>query len=295
MRAYTNRYRAQATFGTPLGLGEYLALTTPFVLELATSRHAWKLRLAALASLPLLFFAVILTDSRLGMIGCLLSYLLYGMIAAGRLWKQKRSSLLGPAVSLGYPAIFCLAVAATFFVGKLRVKVWGGGAQQASSGARLAQYQMGIAKFVHNPFGYGIGMGAETLDFRPFGELTIDTYYISIALEYGLLGFILYFGMIAVATVSAGRRALGLKSSEMKDEPLFVPLTIAMINFLVIKTVFSQQDNHPIIYMMLGAIVALSSRTAPLSDVRGAIEVAGKKRRRDARISAVPQSAKPST
>jgi hypothetical protein len=29
------------------------------------------------------------------------------------------------------------------------------------------------------------------------------------------------------------------------------------MNFFVIKSVFSQQDNHPLVFMMLGMVVAL--------------------------------------
>ena len=295
MRAYTNIYRVQATFSTPLGLGEYLALAMPFVLELTTRRHVWQLRIAAIVSIPVLLYAVILTDARLGVIGCLLSFLVYGMFASGRLWKERRSSILGPAITLAYPAIFCVALAATFLVGNIRKKVWGGGAQQGSNGARIEQYHLGIGKIIANPFGYGIGRGAETLGFNPFGFLTIDTYYISVALEYGVLGFILYYGMIAVGITHAARRAFQLKSSAKSDLPLFVPLAISLINFLVIKSVFSQQDNHPIVYMMLGAIMALCSRPEPLSDSSETIIASPRKRRpSQAGISRAPTTSRPS-
>ena len=57
MRAYTNIYRAEATFSTPLGLAEYLALTLPFVLHFCTPRWPRKVRLAACMSIPLILYA----------------------------------------------------------------------------------------------------------------------------------------------------------------------------------------------------------------------------------------------
>jgi len=264
MRAYTNRYRAQATFGTSLGLAEYLAFAMPFILELIFGRQPQWLRVAAAASLPLLLLAVVLTNARLGLIGCLMSFFLYGLVFALRRWRYNKSSLLGPAVALGYPALCCAAMGATLLIPRLHVMILGGGAQKASTTARFEQYSLGIPKILHNPFGYGIGMAAQTLDYHPFGQLTIDTYYISIALEYGVLGFIWYYGMVALAIFTASEKALRLSPDGGKDEQFLAPLAIALINFLVIKSVFSQQDNHPIVYMMMGAVVALSSRLAPV-------------------------------
>ena len=52
-RAGVGRYRAQATFGTPLGLAEYLAITLPFVLHFTTRRFSGGVRLAAAISIPI--------------------------------------------------------------------------------------------------------------------------------------------------------------------------------------------------------------------------------------------------
>lgn len=41
---------------------------------------------------------------------------------------------------------------------------------------------------------------------------------------------------------------------------LLIPLTIALANFVVIKTILSQLDNHPLVFAMLGASVALIHR-----------------------------------
>jgi hypothetical protein len=120
-----------------------------------------------------------------------LSFLLY-LAAWGILrWRQSRESLFGPAITLAYPLIFAAFIAATFTVGRLRRMVWGGGEHQFSTDARRVQYERGFEILAGNPFGHGIGMGAETLGFTNLaGVLTIDTYYLAIALEYGVIGFL---------------------------------------------------------------------------------------------------------
>ena len=88
--------------------------------------------------------------------------------------------------------------------------------------------------------------------------ITIDTYYLSVLLEYGIAGFIVFYGMFAIAIYEAGRRSLFARS-ENEDKSFLLPITVSLIVFIVIKSVFSQQDNHPVIFMMLGALMALTA------------------------------------
>jgi hypothetical protein len=74
--------------------------------------------------------------------------------------------------------------------------------------------------------------------------------------------------MIGLAIYNSGRRVFDTAPGAPEPNPLFAPLAIALTNFLVIKSVFSQQDNHPVVYMMLGAVVALCNRPV-LAEARG--------------------------
>ena len=116
-------------------------------------------------------------------------------------------------------------------------------------------------------------MGGETLGFGrdQGGVLTIDTYYLSILLEYGAIGFIVYYGMFAIAIYNGGKKGLFSKTLS-EDKSFIVPITVSLIAFIVMKSVLSQQDNHPVVFMMLGALVALferSSAKAPAATMVG--------------------------
>jgi O-antigen ligase len=119
---------------------------------------------------------------------------------------------------------------------------------------------LGAKKFLEWPFGYGIGQGAATLDYVNEGGLvTIDTYYLLVLLEYGLLGFIVYYGMFVVGIYEAGKR--GMRSHpKQSDRAFLIPIALSLFIFLIIKSVFAQQDNHPLVFMMLGAIMAISGQ-----------------------------------
>ena len=258
-RAATGIYRVQSKFTTPLGLAEFLALATPFLLHYAVTAKRLGVRLCAVATLPLVFYVIRLSDSRLGVVGFFMAFMLY-LLAWGVLrWRRDRDSLFGPAVVLGYPAMFAAFIAATFVIGRLRAIVWGTGAQQFSSDAREMQIAAGIPKILSHPWGYGIGRGADVLGFTNAADvLTIDTYFLLVGLEYGIIGFLVYYGMIVAAMVYGSKYAM---LAQDKETRLLLPLTIALCNFFIIKSIFSQQENHPLVFAMLGMICALVLRS----------------------------------
>ena len=43
---------------------------------------------------------------------------------------------------------------------------------------------------------------------------------------------------------------------QTREYGLLVPVAAALLNFFVIKSVFSQEDNHPLVAMIVGMIVA---------------------------------------
>jgi hypothetical protein len=208
-RAATGIYRVQTTFTTSLGYAEFMAITVPFLIHYVVGPFRTAIRIAAFAALPATFYMIILTDSRLGMVGFVLALFFYLLVWGARRWRFVKGSVFGPALTLAYPVLFGVFLVGTFTVGRLRTMIWGGGAQSFSTQARIDQYSRGTEILIANPFGHGVGMGAETLGFTNLaGVLTIDTYYLTIALEYGVLGFAAYYGMFIVAMVIAGRGLL---------------------------------------------------------------------------------------
>lgn len=263
-RAATGIYRVQSKFTTPLGLAEYLAYSMPFVVHIAMTARRYWVRIAAAMTIPLIYHTILTTDSRLGMVGFFLTFLLY-LLAWGVLrWRRNPDSGLAPLVVLTYPAVFVSFIVATFFVGRLRALIWGTGAQQFSTESRKLQIATGTPMAFKRPFGYGIGQGAETLGFtNGAGVLTIDTYYLVVALEYGLIGFFVYYTMFGIAIWKGANAALRQFD---RDTSFLTPLTIALCNYFVIKSIFSQQENHPLMFAMLGATVAMIYRTRVHAD-----------------------------
>jgi hypothetical protein len=258
VRSATGEYRVKTTFSTALGMAEFIALALPFVLHFALSHRALLVRIVAGATVPLLIYVVLETQSRLGMVGSIMSLALYFAFWAMIRWRRNPEDLFGPLIVFATPFVLGAVLAATFLVRRLRTKVWGTGATQASDASRDAQIEMGLPLIMRNPIGHGPGQAAEVLQFRGGGGiLTIDNYWLSIGLEYGVIGFIAFYGMIALGIIFSALYALRYARQGSAEFDLFIPISVSLANFIVIKLVFSQPDNHPLIFMLLGLVVAL--------------------------------------
>jgi hypothetical protein len=152
-------------------------------------------------------------------------------------------------------------LAATFFVGRLKGMVWGNSSvQQASTQARYDQIHMAMPKLLRHPWGYGIGRAADVVGWvSAGGQLSLDNYYLTLVMDYGPQGLITYLFLFIYSIIKAIWQVIQLKLPDPELE-LLVPAAVALSNFLVVKSVFSQQDNHPLFFAVLGMVVALIYR-----------------------------------
>jgi O-antigen ligase len=281
-RAATGKYRVLATYSTPLGLSEFLGLVAPFAAHMALTARTNGPRLFAIGYMLVAFYVVLETDSRLGLISSILSLLLYMLFWALLQWRRNAGSIIAPAIVLAYPAIFCVGVASTFAIGRLRAKVWGNGSQSASDQSRVDQWNLALPKLFSHPQGHGVGQAGSVLNYiGSDGVPTIDSYFINMLLDYGFIGFLLYFGMFARGAWIGARSIV--RGNLDRELQLLLPLSICLINFIIIKSVFSQDDNHPMVFMMLGAVVALSRRADIAAQAAGEATVAARRVSRSAR------------
>lgn len=258
VRGSTGIFRAQSKFASPLSMSEFLALSVPFVMHLAAYHRLLIIRLAAVATIPAMVWAIQQTDSRLGMVGLMFASLLFVLAWAIMRAQRRKDSLIAPIVLLGYPAGFVAFIAASLTIQRLKNMVWGSSAYNDSNQARIDQMNMGIPKILQHPWGFGIGRSGEKLGYtNGEGVITVDNYMLSITLELGLIGLIAFIGMFALTAYSAGKEVSRQYDFETS---LIVPAAITLINFLVIKTVLSQMENHTIFFAVLGLTVALIYR-----------------------------------
>lgn len=254
--------RVQGPFSVSLSLAEFLALMSPLLLHMAVRSKNILSKLALILSSVLNLIVVVWTQSRLGLMGYLVVHSMYTLFFAIRLWRQDKSSIAGPALTLAYPGILAFVAAAVLFVPALHNRVLGGGAHVSSDQGRDQQWSMTWERLATHPLGYGPGQGAQALGWtNAAGDMSIDSGFISILLDYGIVGFCGFFGMLGYAVFTAGRIA-----TESKDEPeahWAIPIGLILLTYVVIRYVLSQGDNSSIAWIMLGCIVAMGHRYLP--------------------------------
>ena len=273
VRGATGLYRAKATFSTALGLSEFMALLVPFAIHYATNTYRLPVRIFGAAMIPILFFVIRLTDSRLGLVGFLISFLLYLLLWSMRRFRRNRRDLLAATVVYAYPAFFLASVGAVLTFHKLNVLVFGGGAQADSNEARKLQLVMGVPKILLNPLGHGPGMSGTAMGYGEGQFVTVDNYYLTAGLEYGVIGLACFFTMFLTAIGLGAKYAVQTAHRRDSEMYLLAPLAVALAEFLVIKSVFSQEDNHSLLFLFLGMTVALVARAR--EDLRREQEMAG--------------------
>ena len=271
-RPGTHYYRAKATFSTPLALAEYISLLTPFLLYFAFSKRNLIVRICCFAMVPLTFIAVRLTDARLGVVGVFSSVLLYGLLWSIVRWRSHPRDLFAAATVYAYPAVGAAGLVAIFASTRLNQMVLGGGAQAGSTAARQTQLGMAMSKVWAHPWGFGSGQSGNAMGFAKGDFITIDNYFISLILDYGILGVLFWYGMFVIGILVAVRYCVSQKYGGRAETQLLAPLAVSLTGFLIIKWVHGQSDNHSVYFMMLGMISALvyrirhSSDSAPLSE-----------------------------
>jgi hypothetical protein len=281
-RATTGEYRAQSVFSTSLGFSEFLALSIPFPLHFAVSKFykPW-IRFAGAVSIPFMVVVILDSGSRLGLLGFFLGTMLYLLLWALRLQRRSPGNLIAPTVIVAYPALFSAFIVASLFVGRIKAKVWGMGQYDDSNQARIDQWHMGIPKILTHPLGHGVGTSAEALGYANLaGSITIDSYYLSVLMDYGIVGFIAYFSVFVISALHGVRYSL-IIDEEDHDIAFLLPLTVAVIAFLAMKTFFAQDDNNPVVFMMVGIMVGLvhrlkvRARATETSPATGSVRVRG--------------------
>jgi hypothetical protein len=256
-------HRVQGPFNTALTLSELLALCMPFLLHFVMESYTRWVRIGAALMIPVLTGAILLTQSRTGVLGILIAFALFPAIRLGIFWLRNRHNLAASAAIFVSPFVGAAGLVAAYMIPALHNRIFGGGGEQFSNQGRADQMSMGIPKVLSHPWGYGIGQGAEVLGYtNGRGGLTIDSYPLRLTLEIGVGGVLLYYAMNLLAAGFATKIAISVDPKD-KEFMMAISLGVAVLSFLAMQINFALEDNQPFIFMMYGAIAGLMARYRP--------------------------------
>jgi hypothetical protein len=254
-KSRSGAYRVTSTFSHPLTFGEYLALCIPVAGYLALEAKARLLRLAAWMAFPFLIAGIYLAHTRSPLIAAGITAGCMGLYMAIRAMRQKRSLFLSLVGIMSIAVIVSAGVVAAGYA--IDLVIGRDAAERGSSMARLIMLERGGEMLALSPLlGYGAGQAAFAIGFIPgVSVLTIDNYYLSVALESGVPGILLFIGFLAYACLLAFKLSFkGDPSSRLMSFAIFA----AMLAFCVVKSALSLTQNMDIFFMLMGFAMVLT-------------------------------------
>ncbi len=253
-------FRAQASHTHPLSLGEHMAMSAPFALAFLLSARNLRGRILWIAAFAIIVLAAVATNSRGAMIVMALSLAAMGALLFYRFLKRGAATRWRPLFGLVFLGSIALAPVA-YVVGEKVISGVEGTSASNSTQSRLDQLEQAWPRLKERPVG-GYGTGRSTRVLGYWGRtLTIDNYYLSLALDLGLPG------PIAFLSILIAWGAAGVKRSRVCHPSLgllYVACFAAAASVAIGRTIISQTGNLAILYVMVaafaGASVTLSRR-----------------------------------
>ena len=254
-RAGTNIYRVRGPFVVSLVYSEFLTMMFPFFLYFVFKERRVFASLALISATIGCLVIMYLTNARSAVLGALVALVLYPFYYGIRKRSQNSRSIVGTSLLMAYPMIVALSAAVVMLWPRAHVMVLGGGQHQASSDARSEQWRMGIPKLLSHPLGYGVGRGNEALGYtNQAGVGTVDTYYLTVLLDSGAVALPLFMLTFLIPAWLAFKYYRDARSPEQE---LLAPLSIALVNFMIVKSVLTSEVNIPLAFAFVGCIIGL--------------------------------------
>lgn len=182
---------ALSTFPHPLAFGAFLvgSLILSTLLLVGTPSGV----MVGSAAIFVAVAGIIASSSRGALAGLAAAMAWFGILQAQALYRRvKRSQKVVAFIVITLPIVL-ITVSTVTYVGFKLIK--GSNVQQEGSSAmRVLQMQLAVPKISERPIlGYGAGKAAEVLGMK---ANTVDVYYLTVALESGLLGLLFFLWML---------------------------------------------------------------------------------------------------
>lgn len=247
-------FRAQASHTHPLSLGEHLAFAAPFAFAFLASAQGWRGRVLWSAALAAIIAGAVATNSRGAMLVMIVGV---GAMAAMLTWRfLKRASASRWRPLAGLAVLAFIAVSPLAAVGTHAVISGKGGVSAANSTqSRIDQIELAWPKILKRPVGgYGTGRSTRVLGYWGL-MLTIDNYYLTLALDYGFPGPAVFFALLVAWAMAAHKRS---RSSSPSLAAIYLACMSSAATVAIGRSITSQTGNLAILFVMIAAFAGAS-------------------------------------
>lgn len=242
--------------GDPNDLALVLMFPTSFAVGLlVTHQLPWHQRLIGFIAIPILFWAVMATQSRGGLLGMIAVFGIYGL-------QRIKSKILLLSIAIAAGSIL-------FFIAGISERSSGGAAEagiDASAMGRLYAWEAAFKMAVSNPL-TGVGLDnfyANYFYYSPHWDglnHAVHSTWFGVLAETGFLGLAIFISLVIVLIRKANRTLQAVKLMQNKIDPAIYTSAQAvfagLIGTIVSGTFLTQGFNWPI-YILAALVVAVS-------------------------------------
>ncbi|MFN3958448.1 MAG: O-antigen ligase family protein [Parvularculaceae bacterium] len=242
-------FRAQASHTHPLSLGEHMAFVAPFALAFTARSRDPRARWLWAAAFTLILLGAVATNSRGAGLGMTIALGFMAAVFTARFLTRPRALRFRPLVGL---ATAILLLSSPLIAAGTYAMVAGKGGVSASNStqSRLEQMEQAWPKILKRPvLGYGSGRSSRILGF--WGQtLTIDNYYLTLALDFGFPGPAAFIAMLVAFGLAGLRRAA---DASRAMTAIYLACAGAAAAILISRTITSQTGNLAMIFVLIAA------------------------------------------
>jgi len=251
-------YRASSIFSVPLSLGEFAAFVAPISAYFVLDGRGWRQRVLGVAVGICSLLAVFCSGARGGYTAILVAMPILAVLWTIRYSKLNPHSLvggiLGTFFAIGISSVFAMVA----FWPRIHDMVLGNDWEGSeSTDARFEQWNLALPHIYANPVtGHGMGNANGLIAYHlQDGVGSVDSYIITLLVDMGVPGVLLFFSMIAIAIWTAAYIYL---TDADKRAAICGPIACCLIAFAVYRTALSQVENHNLFFIFIGLVFATS-------------------------------------
>jgi hypothetical protein len=257
-RSTDGRYRIRSIFMVVLYYTQYLNLLLPLFIY-AIWRSKGRSAIAAWLLVPLILHTIWFVNARSAFIGLFTSSfgILAMVLARNMFFRKSGDPFKRNLLIVGLMIAFVLLAGALAGSHRLQMYTFGGGQHAASDDSRDLQWSNTWSHLKSNPVGVGPGNSLWYVGVPNFRTdyPVIDSLWINFLVDYGIIGFLAYFGFFVRLGWIGIRTFL---NADGEEEEFAGILAISLLNYVLVAYVISQTDSGYIALMFAVGIVTLA-------------------------------------
>jgi hypothetical protein len=256
-KSRSGAYRVASTFSHPLAFAEYLTMCLPLAAYLCLNGQTRMRVFIGYSAVPLILVGLYLSRTRSAFITAAVVAATLIVIAGVRAASQRKNFFVAVAGAFAIAAVITASIAGVGILTELAVGRET--AERGSTNARIYMMARGSSLVAEEPVtGYGPGRAGITLGALPGHVIiTIDNYYLSVALETGLLGLALLMMSLAYPITVGLFRGLTYPG---RTGWLALALASGILAFAIERSVLSLTNNLDFSLMLTGMLMIVEQQ-----------------------------------